>query len=236
MMDSGSVYIPSYTYPGLDVIYRVREEAKGITARRISKRLNVKEWKVKSALGILRVMGLIRSERKGGRTVYTSQGNGLTEAYAGTFFRALLRLEEAKTLDLIIKDLWPRDKRATARKRATYLLAMGRDLDLIERKDGTYTLSPVGLRLSVARALEEIYAMELGGKLGDFVSLTKILSRLSEWGMKRKTAKRAIISALEELEADLTPSPNLSSKVRRDGIMTERGYLYYLTLWNWRWR
>ncbi len=236
MPASGSVYIPSYTYPGLDVIDRVRAEARGRTAKQLSERLDVKEWKVKSAIGVLRVMGLIRSERKRGRTVYTAQGNGLVEAYAGAFFRALLRLGETKKLDRIIRDLWPRDKRSTARKRATYLLAMGMDLGLIHGEDRAYILTPVGLRLSVARALEEVYAIESGGKLGDFVSLTKILSRLSEWGLKRRLAKEAIIEALKELDADLTPSPSLSSRVRRDGIMTDRGYLYYLTLRSWRWR
>ncbi len=236
MPASSSVYIPSYTYPGLDVIDRVRVEAKGRTVKQLSERLNIKQWKVKSAIGVLRAMGLIRSERKGSKTVYISQGSRLTEAYAGAFFRALLRLGETKTLDRVIKDLWPRDKRSTARKRATCLLTMGSDLGLIRREDGAYTLTSAGLRLSVARALEEIYAIEFGGKLGDFISLTKILNRLSEWGLKRGLAKKAIMGALEELDADLAPSPSLSSRVRRDGIMMDRGYLYYLTLRSWRWK
>lgn len=232
----GEVDLPSYTYPGLYVLEGVLRVADGMTADHIANKLKVRLWRIKSAIGGLRKMGLITTVRDGRRVLYFSRSESIHKAFVGAFYRYLLPLSQGRSLEWMMTNFWPRGKRTTSYKRATYLLRLGRDLGLIVSKDGTHLLTIEGLRTVLARAVEVIYVMETEGKMGDYVSLTRVLSKLSEWGIEPKLAKELLRDAISELNGRLSPSPALSKAVLRDGIRVGgQGYLYYLSLKGTRW-
>lgn len=221
--------VPSYSFPGLRLMEEVLKLAKGVTASYLAAELGISKWKVRSALAGLRAVGMVAPKREKGRILYKvlhPNGGSMARAYLDTYYMMLLPLTSGRTSKWVAKTFWPKDKERTAIKRATYLIRMGSELEFL---NGPY-LTEAGAREVIARAVEDIYFQETGGKTGKFVTLTKVLEALERWGADIEIVRASLLGALSMLDGNLSPAPNLSEKVKRDGIRGRRGYLYYLSL------
>ncbi len=173
----------------------------------------------------------MRCERRGREVLYFSDDGSLHESFINAFFQYILPLYKERSIKWMMVTLWPNDKKGTSYKRAVYLAKLGKDLGVLESNGNGYFLSPRGLRKTLAKAIESAYVEESGGKIGSYVNLTRILTRLSDWGMDPQVAKEGFLAAISEIGGRLSPSPAISDNVLRDGIMDrKKGYLYYLSL------
>ena len=218
------VEVPSYSYPGFETFLEVMK-SKGGTVPELAELIGVKEWKVRSALSMLHRMGLIRKRRAGRRFLYLPVKGDLRGAYLSTFYRHLLVLHKPKDLNGLISSLWPGGKVSTSVKRAKYLVSLGLDLDVLKGKS-SFSLREYALNKVFAKALLEAYR-RAGG---EYVSLTRIFDTLESWGLDREVAKKLTPRAVRDLRGRLTASPAISEDVKRDGILSDSGYLYYLYL------
>ncbi len=232
--------MPSYSYPGLEVLEAVshglESQNRGRTCGEISKMLGIPKRKAQAALAGLRSLGLVDRVKRSGRYLYRAAGDrsvGEAALSHPEVFRVLwISLTTPSTVPDIARALYRGGRKSTREKRATYAVRLAEDLGLVSRSSRVVRVTEEGAVAAAARALREAYRRATHVP-GEPVSLTRLREEMGRKGLSREAFDALILEAVEAIPgAMLSPAPAWSKTVVRDAIRDERGrLLYFLSIW-----
>ncbi len=210
--------LPSYSYPGMDVLESVRRRIsrKERTTSEISRETGVPRWKVRAALSILTYLKVVSRTKRGRSITYKGRRASIRRAF-------LSDERIGKIIVAGVSDSKILRGESTRAKRLNYCLRMASDLGIVSRvgRRRSYRFTEEGSREvlgSLVRAL-------LAGSKDGVISMSDLRRELGELGMSRELFDELMPRALSRFR--LSPAPASVDSVRRDCLVDDRGRAIY---------
>ncbi len=180
-----STSLPSYGYPGLQPIERVMNALGNtwVNVRKLSHLTGLAEWRIRSSLAFLSLLGMVEMRRAGRINLYRLvRRDDLRRAFLGNeiFFWILWSLLTGKEV-----------RRGHVFR---FAIRFSQDIGLVSEGE----LTAEGRREVMAEAVRRAYS-EIAGP-GELVPLDEISRVLEEWGLPRWEFRRSVLGALALIE------------------------------------